>query len=386
VHITRLARTALQLVTCLALISVGCAPTSERIVSKDELRVQPTSAKVTRQDVVGYLLMDGELYTPPSAEAIIRAPYDSPVKEVRVKLGDRVSKGQLLVKLEQPNQESYYAQAKANVNAAESAYANAKSTYEAPLREAERELARARSTERTLRISGDGIELEQAAEARQVAEEAVVQARSNAAANLFEYKQQLDAARIAFHEARSTERRTQVVAPISGTLVELSVQTGGTTTSATRIARIVDLTELQVKANLTSAESGIVVEGKPVVITFANLENKPIDGVISEIRTVPATTNQVKRLATIDFKNESGLVKPGMGVKSVGVKVGQVHDVLAIPADAVFRDADGRTSVRVMSNKSWIVRPIETGLSDGFVIEVKSGLREGEEVRVPGEN
>jgi multidrug efflux pump subunit AcrA (membrane-fusion protein) len=382
---TPFARVALPVVACLALLVAGCSsPSSDKVVVKEELRAQPTSAKVTRQDVVGYQLMDGTLYVPPTAEGIVRAPFDSPVQEVRVKIGDRVEKGQLLVKMAQPNQETFYAQSKANLKAAETAYANAKSTYEAPLREAERQLAQARSTERTLRNSGNTIELEQAVQDRQTAEEAVIQAKSNVAGNIFEYKQQLDTARIAYQQAKSSERQTNVVAPISGTVLELSAEAGKETTGGTRLARIVDLGDLQVKANLTSAESGVVVEDKPVVITFVGLEDKPIDGVISDIQTVPATSNEVKRLVTIDFKNESALVKPGMEVKSVGVKIGQVHDVLAIPADAVFRDNEGRTCARVMENKNWVVKIIETGLSDGFVTEVKSGLKEGDEVRIPG--
>jgi hypothetical protein len=56
--------------------------------------------------------------------------------------------------------------------------------------------------------------------------------------------------------------------------------------------------------------------------------------------------------------------------------------VLAVPADAVTVK-DGKSYVDVMTNGKWLARLVTTGLTDGFLTEIKDGLEEGDVVRVP---
>jgi RND family efflux transporter MFP subunit len=380
-------RTLIGLVAAAAL--AGCGPSSETISGRTQhLQTEPTTAKVARRDIVGYSLLQGSLYVPPTSDAIVRAPYDSPVQELDVKVGQRVAKGELILKMSLPDQQQYLAETKSALSAAETAYANAHLTYGSGTREAERQLAQARSTERTLRQSvaqgGDSSELQNAVTARQESEEALIQARADENEKVLPYKQQLDQARAAYQAAQRGERQANVAAPISGTVVELNAQTGQQLAGGTPIAHVVDLADIQVKCDLTPAQATLVEKDKPVVVTFEGLEDKPFDGTVTDVQTLPATATGVKRQATIDFKNDAGLVKPGMPVKSVGVKIGETRDALAVPATAVFQDSSGRFAVRVQRNGEWRVQPVEIGLSDGFFTQVKSGVTEGETVRVPG--
>lgn len=78
------------------------------------------------------------------------------------------------------------------------------------------------------------------------------------------------------------------------------------------------------------------------------------------------------------------MVKPEMDA-DVSVKLGAAKAALAVPNDAVDRDDTGRSSVEVMRGGRWQTVVVEPGLSDGRYTAIRSGLEEGETVKVtPG--
>jgi HlyD family secretion protein len=375
---------------------IGCGPSGSAGAGGERGAAQtlePTSAKVVRRDIVGYELLVGNLYVPPESQAHAYAPYRAPVERVNATVGARVRKGEVIVELAAPEVQSNYEQHRIAVKEAETAYANAKVQYQAPVRQAEQALAQARSTERTIRKAtvpgGDATALEQAVANRQAAEEALLAAKTQVNTDVLPYKQQLDAARSAFEQAQAGVKQTSVRAPLSGHVLEMRAKPGDEVGAQRNevLATIVDLADIKVKAEVTDAQAGIVKDRTPVVITFTDLPQRPFDGRVTRVRTVPedevaSVGKNARYLATIDFKNDEGLVKPGMEVKTVGVKTGSVQNVIAVPYDAVDQDETGKPVVKVLVNGEWQVRVVETGLSDGSYTQIKSGLKEGETVQV----
>ena len=344
-----------------AAMLVGCQPAAETAVKQTEqLRVtaQPISAKVERRDIVGYTLLTGELYVPPSADVAVNAPYTAPVGQVLTSVGQRVRKGEDLIKMSTPDVDASYSQASANVKAAETAYANALQNYKAATREAEQQLAQARDSERQWRTaaaqSGDATTLNEAIAARQQAEAALMQARQQAQADLQPYKQQLDAARSTYKQNRSVMKQTAISAPISGVVTELAVTTGQQVSTGARMLRVTDLGAIKVQSDVPESAQSLIREGKDVVITFVGLEDKPFEGHVTNIKAIPSPAGTMSHRALIDFKNDDGLVKPGAVVKAVGIKMGEVHDVLAVPAAAVVYDKTGRPVVNRLVGGKWI--------------------------------
>jgi macrolide-specific efflux system membrane fusion protein len=347
--------------------------------------VQPTTAKVARHDITGYLLLPGQLYVPPSEIAMAKAPSDGPVDQVVVSEGKHVDRGDTIVKLSFPEQQRNISSAEASMRAADSAYANARIEFEGGVREAQRALDQARNTERTLRSqaanTGNGVDLESAVADRQAAEEALLQARAEASSNVSPYRQQAEAARIAYNQVIASAKKSRVTAPMTGTVTKLFIQPNQPLTANATVAEVVNLGAIQVKVDLTSAESGVVEEGKEVKIIFNGIPDKSFDGRVRKVDTMPATTTGVKRQATVDFDNDNGMILPRMEVKSVGVKIGEVKDALSVPADSVSVK-DGKAFVQVLKDDKWITKEVEVGMTDGFLTEIKSGLNEGETVRV----
>ncbi len=366
----------------------GCQPAAtETVAVKEQLRAEPTSAKVERRDIVGYTLLPGELYVPPDEDAIIKAPYSAAVQQVMTTVGQRVGKGDDLIKMSTPDVDQSYAQASANVKAAETAYANAMQTYHAATKEADQQLSQARSAEKQWRLqatqTGDASGLNQAIEARHAAELAVAQARQQASGEVLPYKQQLDQAQLAYKQARGVAKQTGISAPISGTVLEVTVSSGQQVNTGDKLIRITDLGAIKVQSDISAEQAGVVKEGKSVVVTFMGLEDKPFDGTITSVKTIPTPEGAIRYRAIIDFKNDLGLVKPGVAVKAVGVKIGEVHQVLAVPAASVTMDGTGKPMVKVLKGDKWIAVVVETGMSDGNYMEIKSGVNLGDTVQVP---
>jgi multidrug efflux pump subunit AcrA (membrane-fusion protein) len=86
-------------------------------------------------------------------------------------------------------------------------------------------------------------------------------------------------------------------------------------------------------------------------------------------------------VALIEFKNEQGQVKPDMEA-SVSVRLGQAEDVPAVPTDAIDRDEAGRPVVAVLRGGRWQEVVVDPGLSDGRYTAIRSGLKEGETIKV----
>jgi membrane fusion protein, copper/silver efflux system len=88
----------------------------------------------------------------------------------------------------------------------------------------------------------------------------------------------------------------------------------------------------------------------------------------------------------VDFDNTGGVIMPNSSVRTVGVVVGKRNNVLAVPVDAVGQDGSGKPVVKVLDNGNWKVVVVETGLSDGYFVEITKGLEEDQTVQVvPGQ-
>lgn len=352
-------------------------------------QAEPTSTKVSRRDIVGYRLMGGVLQLPPNAQAEVYSSMSMPIEQVRVKEGDHVSRGQTLIELASGD-DANYEQAKQTYTAALAAYNQALAQYEQPVRDAQRTLDQAKATERTLRQAtvpgGDASQLQSATAARQSAEDAVKVARAQAQTNELPYKQQLDQAKSALDQAKAGVRQSNVTAPLTGTVVALTATVGEVPNSKTALARIVDLAALTIRSEAGADDAAYVKKGTPVVVLFNNYPDKKFTGRIRSVNTLPADNARPRLAAVVDFDNSGGVIKPDSSVRTVGIVVGHHNNVLTVPVDAVGKDTTGKPVVKVLENGNWKPLVVETGMTDGYFVEVTSGLEDDQTVQVvPGQ-
>jgi multidrug efflux pump subunit AcrA (membrane-fusion protein) len=271
----------------------------------------------------------------------------------------------------------------------QSAYAAAKGQNEGPLLEAARALTDAKTAELAAQReaqNGNTADLEAATSARKDAEESYRMAKADFDAAMLSDQQALDSANQFLSEAKAGARSTFVRAPISGTVMSLNA-TVGTEVGAqpkSPVATIVDLSAIEVHATIPAEQKDAIEKGTTVMITASDPGVGPIEGRVTALRVSPPKSGQKSStyIAAVGFDNGKGEIKPETAVKKVGVATGKVQNVLVVPMGAVSQNKDGKMVIKVQKGSEWVEAPVETGLSDGALIEIKSGVDEGAIVMV----
>jgi len=360
------------------LLLAGC---NTMVARKDrDLDAGPRTVKVDRQDLVGYSFFDGEILVPPGITATAYSPYDLPISEVLVTMDEKVGKGETLIKLSMPDVQAALAQAKANLVSAQTSYKSALST-DTSVREAKLALEAARSAERIARAQMSP-DMEAEVTARKMAEEALRLAIAERDARLAPEREAVAAANAYLKEVQSGAKLSLIRAPISGTITMLDAKPGEVAKTRKPLATVTDLRSLRIQGFVPAEHSDLVKKGVKVMITVEGVEGDPIEGTVQEITVSPPRDGQKSNgyVARIDFPNAEGKVRPGSVIKRLGVATGKAEDVLTVPVSAVMKDSKGIPVVKVQSGSDWVEKPVETGVSDGALIEIKSGLNEGDTV------
>lgn len=362
---------------------------------------RPKTATAVRRDIVVFLPLAGEVVAPPTERADVMAPYRAPVAKVYVSVGDKVKRGDVLAELALANVQTAYEQAREAVKAAQLAYESAQRQYGAAVAGAKKKLEAAQLAERQARAtvaagapppeSGVTISdsdptqaLAAATAARIEAEQALLQAQAEMEAALTPYRQRLQAAQETFQAAQAGRKQALIRSPVTGTVLALNARPSEEVGRDTKIpvAIVVNLSALQVHAAMSSEEADAVKVGETAILTFREIPGKEFEGRVARITTAPPRPLVGPRMvAIVDFKNDDGLVKPDMKA-SVRIKLGEAKNALVVPSEAVDHDKSGRPFVDVLRGGRWQSVVVEIGLSDGRYTAIRSGLNEGDTVKV----
>ena len=216
---------------------------------------------------------------------------------------------------------------------------------------------------------------------------------------IFTAQQNLEEARKTLDTAQKNLDNCNAVAPIDGTVIGLAIQPGSELEANTTVITIADTSTIVVDATVDERNVSYVKPGMSVEIdqwgtTFygtvdtVSLNSKAENGV-ANYPMVISVDNPDGTLMTgsyVDYKltaseNDNCLVLPIQCIKSVPLEDGTAADVVFVKSGSRPENAiDITTTVEgVPSSGFWPV-PVETGISDDYNVEIKSGVEEGMEV------
>ncbi len=337
------------------------------------------------RDITAYLPVEGTVIAPASSSADIRSHYQIPLEKVYVTVGKSVSQGETLMLYSAPQKEAYYDQARFAVKNAQKSLDQAKRVFSQDVKTAQKQLAVSRSIEKKSKnfiariFNPDNGE---SALNRQADEQAVIDAQARMNEGLVPYQQALVAAQEEFQAAQAGSKAAQVKSPISGTVVALNAKVGTVPDpkDGKPLITIVNLEALKVAAGVREDRLSLLKPKDPALVTIKEVPNVDFTGSLDEIYSEKAGfLRGQKYTALIDFKNTKGQAKPDMEA-NVSIKIGEVHNVLAVPANAVYA-VDKQHAVKLKEGQEWHQRIVDIGLSDGKYTEIKSGLSKGDVVK-----
>ncbi len=167
-----------------------------------------------------------------------------------------------------------------------------------------------------------------------------------------------------------------IPAPISGVVLARQAQVGAVAGEGTPLFEIGDLSELWVDLHIFGADTQHITAGVPVSVT------RMTDGVSQSAtleRVLPGTaTASQSTVARTTVRNDDGQWRPGAAVRARIVVAMQPADVV-VPLTAL-QTMDGVDVVFVREGETYTARPVQLGARDALKVEVKDGLRVGEQV------
>ena len=200
----------------------------------------------------------------------------------------------------------------------------------------------------------------------------------------------IEAARFAVKEAEVAVANTRIVAPFDGTVLKKNADVGeivaplaGAASSKAAVVTIADMASLEVEADVSEANITRVSAEQNCEIALDAYPQQRYPGYVSKI--VP-TADRAKAtvLVKIRFRDYDQRVLPEMSAKVTFLAAGspantETKTVLTVPAAAVAT-RDSRQVVFQIKDDRAVEVAVTTGEKLGSLLEIKSGLKEGDKV------
>jgi HlyD family secretion protein len=158
---------------------------------------------------------------------------------------------------------------------------------------------------------------------------------------------QVVSAQVAVENARISMEDTDILAPITGTIIEKQVEPGNVISSPTQdvgggtlLMKMADLRALQVRTLVDETDIGKIQPGMATRITVAAYPNQPFDGEVLKIEPQAIIEQNVTMFAVlIRLVNRGGLLKPGMNA-DVQISIASREGAAAVPTSALRANTD----------------------------------------------
>jgi len=393
-----------------------------------------STEKVQKRSIVETVSASGKIQ--PEVEVKISPDVSGEIVELTVKEGDHVTKGQVLAKILPDIYQSSVERAVAAVNSSKAGYQSA----QARLVQAQSQFTKAKiNYDRNKKLYADKLisatEFESIESGYEVAKAEVDAAEEGVKSSDFG----IQSSQASLKEAQDNLKKTTILAPVDGTIAKLNKEKGervvGTNMmEGTEMMRLADLNEMEVSVDVNENDIMRVSVGDSADIEVDAYLGKKFKGVVTEVansaNTIGTNVDQVTNFTVkVRILRESyaelakerdsrSVFNPGMSA-TTEIHTKSVYNVLSMPIQGVttrdtsakgkgagMKDSgdemeemdevkvvqDDKTKKKDEKKETECVflidkgkaklTPVKTGIQDNNYIEIKEGLKEGQEVIV----
>ncbi|MCW0976981.1 efflux RND transporter periplasmic adaptor subunit [Pantoea sp. JV6] len=353
------------------------------------------TAPVRKGDIENSVLATGRI------DAIERvnvgAQVSGQVKSLKVKLGDHVTKGQLIADIDDEPQRNDLRNVEAALNEVKAEL----QSKQALLKQAELRFKRQRQM---LSENASSHEDFESAEAT----------LSTTRAELLSLHAKLVQAQIEVDKKKVDLGYTRVVAPMDGIVIAVITQQGQTVNSSQSAPTIIKLARLDVmtiKAQISEADITRISAGQKARFTIFSEPDKHYDATLRTVELAPESVMKDDSLASsssasgsgtsnasvyynalLDVPNPENRLRIAMTAQ-VKLLAGEAKDTLLVPIQAVRRAEGNKQQVQVLAADGKVeTRDVKTGITNSVDIQILEGLKVGENIvlsqpvdKAPGE-
>lgn len=319
-------------------------------------------ASVTRADMSQEIMVVGNLIGLATVETTPKV--NGRLASVSVRLGDRVSRGQRLAKIED-------SELLEQIKQAEASFAVAAATIrqrEADLGLALTSLDRSRNLYERQLLPKQTLD---DAEARYQAAQAQV--------DLAQAQHQQSRARI--DELKIDLSNTVITSPVDGFIGKRTLDQGAWVTPNSVFLSVVEISSVRIVANVVERDLRRISPGLPARVEVDAYPGENFGGRVAHIAPVLDPTTRTAQVE-VQIPNSDFRLKPGMYAR-VNFTIERHDNALVVPVNAIV-DYQGKKGVFQphKDERGDVVtfKPVEVGLADQANAEVASGLSEGERI------
>jgi HlyD family secretion protein len=316
-----------------------------------------TRASISQElTVVGNLIGEATVAVAPRAAGRLQ--------EVYVRLGDRVTRGQRIARIEDFELREQIKQADA-----------AQLVSQATIRQREADLALAlTNVERSRNLFERELLPKQTLDDNEARYQSAQAQLDLARAQATQSKARLD-------ELQINLGNTIITSPVDGFIARRAVDPGASVGQNAPVVDVVDISRVRLVANIIEKDLRQLQTGD---VTRVQVDAYPGETFTGRIARVSPVLDPATRTAPmeIEIPNADFRLKPGMYAR-VSITLDTTTDALVVPAAAVA-DLGGRRGVFQPLNGIAVFRTVQVGTEQRNVVEILGGLTEGAEVITTG--
>lgn len=368
------------------LVVAGCKSGSRGTEANAAETPAATVAAVTRGSIVHNLSLAGQFQ--PYQVIDVHAKVSGYIRHIYVDIGDKVRQGQVLAVLEVPELDAQLRGTVAEL---------AKSKDE--IKRAQHEVTRAESEHAALHSDYSRLKQAAAAQPGLIAQQELDDAQSKdlasearvdaAKSGLAVAMQQSEGAKADNERVGDLADYTKVTAPLDGVIIYRYADTGALiqagTSSDTQSLPIVKLSQsnlLRLRLPVPEDAVEFIHEGATVTVNVDAVHRSFEGKVVRFTRNLNEATRTME--TEIDVENKNLSLTPGMYANTT-LELERHDNVLTVPVQALIRNGNQTSVLVVDANRRVEPRNIVTGLQGSNLVEVKSGLAEGDMVITGGQ-
>jgi RND family efflux transporter MFP subunit len=293
----------------------------------------------------------GQVKPAAGAELLVVPPQDARIAELTKGAGDRVRRGELLVRFQIPSLEADAATKRSDLARGEAQLVTARENVTRLSALLQRGIASRKEVEDAQR------DLKQAAAT-------VAEARSTTAA------------------AAQLAGRAVVRAPFDGVVVNRSHQAGDLVSPGAPepILRVIDPSRLQVEAAVPAGDLGKIATGSPARVRGASFPDEA-----AHLIARPPSVDPTSGTALVRLAFDAPTRRPAGLAAEIEIYGPERRAAVLVPADALVQEGADSAVFVVDAQKKAHRRPVQVGVVAGGKAEILSGVAAGEPVVIRGQ-
>ena len=344
------------------------------------------TVKIVKEDIESRVLTTGEVFAIDKMN--VTSDVSGKILEIPVKKGQKVSAGDILVKLDESeiNYQLQQAEIKLGIekDVLEQLTKNDKLDLEIAFYNTEIQYNEARNSynqikERYEAGAASRNDLNLSKNRMDQLYNTYVLAKKNLesaenASQITIQKKQLELSQLSVNKLLQEKNKYAIKSPMDGIVVEIAIDEGEMLSLGMPMMVIMDTSKLEIVTNISEYDVRKISIGDPVKITGDAIEGQEYEGRVKYIAptAISLSTGQGKETVVevkIEVNSQNTALKPGFST-TVDILTETKKNTLVVPYEALFTAKDGQKLIFTMIDGLAKAHEVRTGLESDLVVEV----------------